>query len=404
MADQKNITVRMYNVGFGDSFLLMFPGAERPHRVLVDCGAHSLGPGPVAMKDMVRQIVSDVTDADGKSRIDVVVCTHRHRDHVSGFQNSLWKRVEVGEVWMPWTEHPTDEVARRIRESQSRRAQSLTLALTRLGADDSTMSIAENSLTNAQAMRTLHGGFLNVRRRRFLPTEKESKRSFTTSLLPNVEIHVMGPSRDENVIRDMEPEKGESYLQFLLSRTVGTSGRVRPFREEWIVKPGRYRRNFGHLEVTKAQQRSVENIGSGSDFDLVTKLEKAVNGTSLMLMFVCGRAHLLFAGDAQWGTWSAALNDTEWSEMLSKTTFYKVGHHASHNATPRAFVEKHLSKKFLAMVSTRPVKKWPEIPRGPLLSALRERSNRVVRSDKPDVPDAQGFERKPLYVETTVPI
>ena len=170
------------------------------------------------------------------------------------------------------------------------------------------------------------------------------------------------------------------------------------------MKPGLYRRSFGHMELTKAQQSSVENVGSGTDFDLVTKLEKAVNGTSLMLMFVCGRAHLLFSGDAQWGTWSAALDDPEWSEMLSKTTFYKVGHHASHNATPRAFVEKHLSKKFSAMVSTRFVKKWPEIPRGPLLSALRARSNRVVRSDESDVPDAGGFKRKPLYVETTLAV
>lgn len=140
-------------------------------------------------------------------------------------------------------------------------------------------------------------------------------------------------------------------------------------------------------------------VGSGSDFDLVTKLEKAVNGTSLMLMFVVGRAHLLFPGDAQWGTWSAALADPEWNELLSKTTFYKVGHHASHNATPRAFVEKHLSRKFSAMVSTRKVKKWPDIPRGPLLEALRARSNRVIRSASQDVPDSSGFRREANYVE-----
>ncbi|HEY7167316.1 MAG TPA: hypothetical protein VIB79_22325 [Candidatus Binatia bacterium] len=399
MGNCKNVVVRMYNVGFGDAFLLHFPAKERSRRVLIDCGMHSIGPGPIPMKDVVRQIIEDVTDGDGTSRIDVVVCTHRHQDHVAGFQSTLWKEVEVGEVWMPWTEHPTDPRARRIREAQSKRAQSLTLALAQLGADDTTLAIAKNSLTNAAAMQTLHKGFRGVRQRRYLPTRKKTERSFSTPLLPEVEVHVMGPAHDEEVIRDMEPEEGESYLQFLLSQAGPSSDRVRPFREEWIMSPKMYEQHFAHIKLNDHQRRAIEKIGTGTDFDLVTKLEKAVNGTSLMLMFVMGRAHLLFPGDAQWGTWTAALRDPEWQELLSKTTFYKVGHHASHNATPRMFVEKHLSKNFSAMVSTRRVNKWPEIPRGPLLKALRARSNRVVRSDLRDIPDPKDFQRTTNYVQ-----
>ena len=40
------VSVRMYNVGFGDSFLLTFPADDRPRRVLVDCGNHAAGPPP----------------------------------------------------------------------------------------------------------------------------------------------------------------------------------------------------------------------------------------------------------------------------------------------------------------------------------------------------------------------
>jgi hypothetical protein len=39
--DRNHITIRMYNVGFGDAFLIVFPGDERPRRVLVDCGTHA---------------------------------------------------------------------------------------------------------------------------------------------------------------------------------------------------------------------------------------------------------------------------------------------------------------------------------------------------------------------------
>lgn len=394
----------MYNVGFGDAFLLLFPDRDRPRRVLVDCGMHSMGPGPRKMKEVVKQIVRDTTDADGKSRIDVVVATHRHQDHVSGFSQPLWSKVEVGEVWMPWTEHPIDPQARRIRETQSARANSLALALTRLNVDSSVMAIAQNNLTNRAAMTTLHAGFAGKPERRFLPTKRRRERSFETSVLPGVKIHVLGPSRKEEVIRDMDPEKSESYLQFLLTRAQPGEQRLRPFRSEWSMSVAAHQRAYDHLKFSNHLRKQFAEVGSGTEFDLVTKLEKSVNGTSLLLMFVMGNAHLLFPGDAQWGTWKAALDDVEWRELLSKTAFYKVGHHGSHNATPQSFVKKHLSKSFYGMVSTRDTKKWGDIPRLPLLDALRKKSNRVVRSDKIDVPDPAGITRQSEYVEVHVPI
>jgi beta-lactamase superfamily II metal-dependent hydrolase len=402
MATPSHVVVRMYNVGFGDAFLLLFPGKERPRRVLVDCGMHNIGSGPRPMREVVQQIIADTTDPDGKSRIDVVVCTHRHQDHVSGFSQSLWDTVHVREVWMPWTEHPSDAVAKRIRDAQSSRAKTLALALTSLGADDTLLAMAQNSLTNAAAMSTLHGGFQGRPLRRFLPEKRRSARSFESTALPGVKIHVLGPSRSEEVIRDMNPERGESYLQFLLARQSPPGRRLRPFRSEWRISLTAYRRAHPHLNLTARQRMALANVGSSAEFDLVTKLEKAVNGTSLMLVFAIGRARLLFPGDAQWGTWKAALADPEWRDLLSATSFYKIGHHGSHNATPRSFVEKHLSKKFSAMVSTRKVRKWPDIPREPLLEALRERSDRVVRSDQRDRPDPRGFTRDSGVVETKV--
>ena len=71
------------------------------------------------MATIVDRIIEDVTDEDGVPRIDVVVATHRHKDHVSGFGNAKWNSVEVKEVWMPWTEDPTDEEEERYATSKA---------------------------------------------------------------------------------------------------------------------------------------------------------------------------------------------------------------------------------------------------------------------------------------------
>ena len=112
-------------------------------------------------------------------------------------------------------------------------------------------------------------------------------------MLPGIEVHVLGPAFDEDVIRDMDPERAESYLQFLMTRSTGweTSSPVQ-LNGECVCE---YRRTHTHLMFTEKQIKELANIGDGSEFDLATKLEKAVNGTSLLLMFDWPR-ELLFPG------------------------------------------------------------------------------------------------------------
>jgi hypothetical protein len=118
-----------------------------------------------------------------------------------------------------------------------------------------------------------------------------------------------------------------------------------------------------------------------------------------------GKAYLLFPGDAQWGTWQNALKDPEFGDLLAKTNFLKVGHHGSHNATPKDFVEQILAKDgFAAMVCTRETKKFKRIPLPSLLTALGKHSgNRIARSDETTA--VKGFTRvEDVYTETTIPI
>ena len=53
---QSQVEIRMYNVGFGDSFLVRMPTEEGERRVLVDCGFHSQGKGKFSDAELVQQI------------------------------------------------------------------------------------------------------------------------------------------------------------------------------------------------------------------------------------------------------------------------------------------------------------------------------------------------------------
>jgi beta-lactamase superfamily II metal-dependent hydrolase len=423
-----HMRVRMYNVGFGDAFLLIIPAQDRPRKVLIDCGVHMSGTNKkLKLKDLVDRIIADVSE-DGVPRIDVVIATHRHRDHVHGFREPVWDKVQVGEVWMPWTEHPTDPRAREIRNVQGKIAEQLDKALkkktdeplkfglnaTKLKATKELKEFVSNSLPNAEAMQMLHEGFSVIPgrkkvERRFLPPEERSEQSFESDLLPGVVVHVLGPSRDEAIIRDMDPPKGKSYLRMVESLPAEGDAPLLPFREQWVIENAAlYNNSLGLL--TEKELAKVRNAGEGTEFGVAVKLEDAVNGTSLMLIFEIGKSVLLFPGDAQWGTWEAAKNDPEWRRLMEKTNFYKVGHHGSHNATPIEFVEEILKENFWGMVSLLPIKKFKDIPRRPLLDALRNKPGKIVRMDLREDLDAPEFRRVgdpksgDVYVEVDIPI
>jgi len=96
------INVHMYRVGFGDCFLVTFGSTEPKYRILFDCGRHA-GSTPVeeeelAFESVIAQLINDIpkTAEEGQDvrRIDIIVVTHRHRDHVHGFSKTdLWKEI-----------------------------------------------------------------------------------------------------------------------------------------------------------------------------------------------------------------------------------------------------------------------------------------------------------------------
>lgn len=105
--------IRMYQVGFGDCFVLTFKyaaplddGRDVRH-VLIDFGSTS----PAGQtKDLVP--VATAIHEQTKGEIDVVVVSHRHKDHLSGFGTKEGPLLGMQPgfpklVVRSWTEHPT---------------------------------------------------------------------------------------------------------------------------------------------------------------------------------------------------------------------------------------------------------------------------------------------------------
>ena len=384
------IVVSLYNVGFGDCFLIKFPASEDlPERkVLIDCGTIKRGEAK-EMDSLVERIIKDI--GGDSAHLDVVAVTHRHKDHVSGFSQPGWAAVDVKEVWMPWTENPDDPVARDVLDKMASFALALNREFQLTGAaelmsdeeSELVKHVLENSLfpldespfslSNESAMATLHRGFASGAggaKRRFLSREKP----LDTQVLPGVRVHVLGPSTDQDIIREMNPPSSESFLR-------ANSGRgVEKSPEEMLPFPEALEYEFDRKVVDLLDRVAGESALLGA-----VALEQAVNNTSLMLVFEVGEAVLFFPGDSQWGSWQMSLDDPISRNLLSRTRFYKIGHHGSHNSTPKTFVQKVLGGDFWAAASVTPHGRFTSIPKQELLEALRAKTGdgKVVRSDEP---------------------
>lgn len=385
------VVVRMYRVGFGDCFLIFVPDGTRTRKVLIDCGSIKRDPNlKKGAAQIAKQVIKDITEADGKQRIDLLVATHRHKDHIGGFADAAWEKVEVGEVWLPWTEADNDPSAVRIRRMQDLVATRLSARLSADGKPELS-ELAANAASNVNAMNRLKAGFEKRERikPRFLGAGANDTRTVSTSHVPGVRVHVLGPPRDESVIsRDLPRDEDELFIKLGAAVDADASPTVRPFGDEWIQE----------APIWELDPRHVEKLKSSVDLDPESSLaaiDDSLNNTSLVLVFEIGGRLLLFPGDAQWGPWEAILQDEEWIAILRKVSFYKVSHHSSHNGTPRQFIADvvgmDLAEPLSAMVSVTEHGSYRDIPREPLMEALHHRFDHVAVSDVEG--DQPGFTR-----------
>lgn len=374
------LSVSMFNVGFGDCFLVEIPVGRKPLRILFDCGRHS--GGTKGNQELANRVIAAARDPDGTARIDVIVGTHRHKDHVSGFAADGWEQVQVREVWMPWSEDPEDPNARGVVRRQLAAAAMALKAwgpTTALGAAEvKTASLMGLALTNEAAMDTLYHGFAGDPVRRYLPDRDRPQEPLTLIGFPGIRFHVMGPTRDESTLGTMEPPRAETFRRLAAAPAeAADEGPLVPFPSAWHSAT-----NPAGDTLTPEEEASIAGLSDSANLTaLSAAIDNAINNTSLVIMIEVGEAFLLFCADAQWGNWKSILAQPHWREMLARTTFLKVGHHASHNASPVTLISALLPDGIPAMISVDP-DAHSNVPYGKLLDAFTSRKFEVARSDE----------------------
>ncbi len=399
------VTLKVYQVGFGDCFLMTFhyPGksggeGEKKH-VLIDFGSSAQ---PKAFgTDILNRVADDIKNTTN-SQLDIVVATHRHRDHIDGFATAknnkgsgdIIRACKPKLVLQPWTEDPdaqpdakkpTHELPpdksylRSLTSMQMFSASMLEELPTLQGVVGKRSSgkkalgqlsfLGDQNLANASAVKNL---MTMSPERRYLYTDVDPG---TDAVLPGVKVHVLGPptlKQSASIAKERSHDDAEFWK--LQELTVGafSDPAVRAFRNTTTLRD---LPPYSRWIIPRLKQ-----MRRGQLMELVRILDKAMNNTSLILLFEVGKKAFLFPGDAQIENWSYALSLAEQrpklKQLLKRVDLYKVGHHGSTNATPQSLWKlfdkrnkKDTPNRLISVLSTMPGK-YPEVPRSSLVTAL----------------------------------
>lgn len=430
MRTPREVRVRMYQVGFGDCFLVSFYYSRKledgraVRHMLVDFGSTRYPKRGFELTGVAERISSDCDE------LDVLVVSHRHKDHLSGFgiagPAAVIDSLKPKLVVRSWTEDPEAAVdatgVTRVDEASLRFTTALaggqTLAdalfaqlqterrglrgeLATLVDHQTLAAVGEEDLSNAKAYARLTGwGEAGAQEFLFF-----GARSRIPEFIPGIRVRVLGPPtvdqhHEVTGARAQDPEYW--MLHEALLREFSTTAELYPDRRSVLSKaemgapPGPVRWLVG-----KMQRQHMNNL-----LRIVRELDDALNNTSLILMIDAGDKRILFPGDAQIENWNYALKVSEEGDgldaggvrrLLAGVDLYKVGHHGSRNATPRTLLETVWGADDHDLVALMGTKKGVHgkvestaVPRETLVQALLERTGKRLWSTAslPDREDA----------------
>lgn len=389
----EKVSVTMYNVGFGDCFLLTFSymDGER-RRVLIDCGSSSKN------KEHMERIV-DMLVEDCQGHVDAVVITHRHRDHLSAFGiKGVGEKLEAlapDVVVQPWTEHPDAERAAEeapavFTGDEVNRMRGLA------AAQDLAMLIAANpnrvlaaAGPRMQSQLTRIASLSIKNKKAVMRLARMGKKhayvyagapSGLQELLPGVRVSVLGPPtlKQCKSIRKQTKWDETEFWKLQVSLAAASGSNVATARGHSSLFPRAQTDSISRApSYVKWVIKKLDNAQLHNIQRIVQVLDDAMNNTSVILLFELGDKALLFPGDAQLENWQYALSHQDLKARLRKSSLlYKVGHHGSTNATPMTLwriltCPRSRRGRLITLLSTESGH-HNEVPRISLVKALRD--------------------------------
>ena len=422
--------VRMYRHGLGDCLLVTLPRKSAgDYHILIDCGVILGTPNATVL---MQGVLSDVA-ATTQNKVDLLAATHEHWDHLSGFVQAagVFKQLQVGEVWLAWSEDPADPLGRELAGERAAAVAGLRLGASRmmLAGDHEAAEIVASLTEFFGAVRgpTTRDALAAVRAKTAAPRYCKPADDPVEVADTGVRIYVLGPPRDAKQIKKTLPTKKAPETYGLVQAVFDTHVKPLLAGEPTDIPFGTFlsipnavaeemdffKANYWSYEAW----RRIDGSWLDASTELALQLDSATNNTSLVLAVELEDGDvLLFAADAQVGNWES-WQDLCWTvhgntvtgpDLLKRTIFYKVGHHGSHNATLRQDGLEMMEKLRIAAIPVDhaiAVKKgWGQMPLPALVDALTEKTcGALLRSDAPAPPNvAQSVVSTDRYFEISL--
>lgn len=233
------VKIRMYKGLLGDCFLILIDHDRKKTRIMIDCGVLQ---GTEAGSDKMLAIAEDIARTCGATAtkpgtLDLLVVTHEHWDHISGFAQARAvfldpKRLKIEKLWYGWTEDPEDDQASRLRARFGKRTSALAKVAERAKTEGAAVSgqVQPLAMGSVFALENLEN-FMAIDRSAIEPPGGRMNGAAILDALRGVagetfylepgqsvpvpggsEIvaHVLGPPRDETLLFKDLPAKGRS--------------------------------------------------------------------------------------------------------------------------------------------------------------------------------------------------
>ncbi|MEA2562465.1 MAG: hypothetical protein QOH06_3969 [Acidobacteriota bacterium] len=333
------LLVRVYNVGLGDCIYVRVPDGGGTKHLLIDCG-NKYGTDE-DLKTAIKNLKEVLPKVEGTNlrRLDLLVVTHAHEDHVRGFDVDLFAGIRIDRLWMSVAmnrEHPQAENAHALQAFALETLQRLQLSPKAGMADWAASMLALSKDDGMDALLdTLPVGSL----RRYIHTETPAQ-ELALFDDPNVQLQVLAPMNDIDHFY-LGRETAAALKGFkALNKAVGTAGDLaRDPQPAVMAEPANVsREDFERLRRSLTDQALA----------FVLKAGELVNNTSVVLLLEWRGRRLLFTGDAEVktafkgefqeekgnGSWNVMWHKFKEGALSQPVDFLKVGHHGSHNATP----------------------------------------------------------------------